>query len=390
MNIEEFYRTMEYLNRKGTPLSDEQKKSIEEAEDEYVLQDVIPLIRQAAEEAISKLRCPIRITIDNVPGESVSIDYLRPQQEEKKEENKETPCPPEPIEEEAVVETTDKATKAERRQKRVSVGFTVRFADGTVFHERKAVGTWIKTLKKIGLEFIYNNRYNHKAWHQVEEKDICIVERQEVIRDRNVSPPQKLVDDFYVLRQLSNEQKVKDLRLLAEFLPHLGIEVEWDDEESEEPDYEPMTLFGEHIGTEAEAMDDLPGEYLVKSHTVNGFVLDVVKQLYHLDKLDSLKPYFRRNQLITVVKDDEFNLNGMFVSCSYDELLERNTRSTSTRWFDNPFDVDGETLYLSNQWVDKDHGALRLSDFRKMVATCYQGLLEVRTLANGTYVLKEY
>ena len=389
MNIEEFYRTMEYLNRKGTPLSDEQKKSIEEAEDEYVMQDVIPLIRQAAEEAISKLRCPIRITIDNIPGESVSIDYMRPQQEEIKEE-KEIPCSPEPIGVENADDATDKAAKAERKQKRVSVGFTVRFGDGTVFHERKAVGTWIKTLKKIGLEFIYNNRNRHEAWHQVEEKDICIVERQEVLRDRNVSPPQKLVDGFYVLRQLSNEQKVKDLRILAEFLPHLGIQVEWDDEEQEEADYEPMMSLGDDAENVVENTDDASGGYLVKSHTVNGFVLDVVKQLYHLDKLDSIKPYFRRNQLIAVSKDGEFNLNGMFVSCSYDELLERNTRSTSTRWFDTPFEVDGETLYLSNQWVDKEHGSLRLSDFRKMIETCYQRLLEVRTLANGTYVLKEY
>lgn len=389
MNIEEFYRTMEYLNRKGTPLSDEQKKSIEEAEDEYVMQDVIPLIRQAAEEAISKLRCPIRITVDNIPGESVSIDYLRPQQEERKEE-KEIPCPPEPIGVENADDATDKAAKAERKQKRVSVGFTVRFGDGTVFHERKAVGTWIKALKKIGLEFIYNNRNRHGAWHQVEEKDICIVERQEILRDRNVSPPQKLVDGFYVLRQLSNEQKVKDLRILADFLPNLGIQVEWDDEEQEEADYEPMTFLGDDAENVVENTDDVSGGYLVRSHTVNGFVLDVVKQLYHLDKLDSIKPYFRRNQLIAVSKDGEFNLNGMFVSCSYDELLERNTRSTSTRWFDTPFEVDGETLYLSNQWVDKEHGSLRLSDFRKMIEICYQRLLEVRKLANGTYVLKEY
>ena len=104
---------------------------------------------------------------------------------------------------------------------------------------------------------------------------------------------------------------------------------------------------------------------------------------------ESIKPYFRRNQLIAVAKDGEFNLNGMFICCSYDELLERNTRSTSTRWFDNPFDVDGDTLYLSNQWVDKEHGSLRLSDFRRMVATCYDGLLKVETLENGLYVLKE-
>ncbi len=368
-------------------------KSIEEVEDKYVIHDVIPLIRQAVEKAISQLRSPIRITISHTPGSEISIEYSRIHQglPKPEAENKEDAAV---IKEEMPTNATNNIVKPEKKsQKRVSVGFTVKFADGTVFHESKAVRTWIKALKKIGLEFLYNNRNSHKAWHQVEEKDICIVERTEVLREKNVSPPQKLIDGFYVLRQLSNEQKVKDLRLLAEFLPDLGIQVEWDGKENEQDNVEQNMGDEDANNTndsdknEKEQTDD-SDNYLVKNHTVNGFVFDVVKQLYQLDKLESIKPYFRRNQLIGVAKDGDFNLIGMFISCSYDELLERNSKG-STRWFDTPFDVDGDTLYLSNQWVDKNHGSLRLQDFRRMVAVCYHELLEVQILFNGTYVLKE-
>lgn len=104
------------------------------------------------------------------------------------------------------------------------------FRDGTVFHEKKAVNTWLQSLRKIGLETICNNRRKHTAWHQVNGQDICIVERTETVRESDGKSPQKPVDGFYVMTQLSNEQKEKDLLALGEYLPKLGIKVIWDDE----------------------------------------------------------------------------------------------------------------------------------------------------------------
>lgn len=367
MDIEEFY------------------KSIAEVEDRYVQQEVIPLIKQTVEKALSVLRCPIRITIEHSPGVGISIGYERmtnasTNHEPLREANHY-------VKEEANVQIEDSAAeqvqdewRTERKAKRKSIGFSVKFGDGTVIHRKKAVDTWLDTLKKIGLEFIYNNSTNHEAWHTVDDKDVPVVARVETVRASDGKSPQQFTDGFYVMTQLSNDQKVKDLRRLAAFQPQLKLEVQWDDDFVDDDD-EALDV--------AEEITDETQDYLTKNNKVNGFVLEVVKQLYHLDKLDSVKPYLHRNRLIAVTKDGEFNLNGMFVSCSPEELRERNTRSTSTRWFDTPFEVDGETFYLSNQWVDKEHGALRLSDFRRMVSTCYQGLLKVETLGNGIYVLKE-
>jgi hypothetical protein len=52
-----------------------------------------------------------------------------------------------------------------------------------------------------------------------------------------------LVDGFYVMTQLSNTQKEKDLLALGEYMPKLGIKVVWDDETesfSEEPARKPV------------------------------------------------------------------------------------------------------------------------------------------------------
>jgi hypothetical protein len=129
----------------------------------------------------------------------------------------------EPMEEETTTPES-KFTKAK------SIGFSVTFRDGTVYHEKKAVNTWILALKKIGLENICNNRSRHEAWHRVNGQDICIVERTETVRDSDGKSPQTLVDGFYVMTQLSNDQKEKDLLALGKYMPKLGIKVIWDDD----------------------------------------------------------------------------------------------------------------------------------------------------------------
>ena len=54
------------------------------------------------------------------------------------------------VDDNAVVAPEQRNTKAK------SIGFSVLFRDGTVYHEKKAVNTWIQALKKIGLETICN------------------------------------------------------------------------------------------------------------------------------------------------------------------------------------------------------------------------------------------
>ena len=143
------------------------------------------------------------------------------------EEIEDVAAEPETTDNEEVVEDEPRISRSK------SIGFSVFFRDGTVFHEKKAVNTWINALKKIGLENICNNRSKHSAWHRVAGQDICIVERTETVRDSDGKSPQTLVDGFYVMTQLSNDQKEKDLLALGEYLPKLGIKVIWDDETKE-------------------------------------------------------------------------------------------------------------------------------------------------------------
>ena len=214
-------------------------------------EELLPELIEHLKTVLSKVKSPLMFSGSYDPNGYLSVSFTRAcvqiswptVREVSHPDNKtENEIEVEPIEEEIEptvisepnVSDDDETVPHEPRfKKNKSIGFSVSFRDGTVYHEKKAVNTWIMALKKIGLENICNNRSRHNAWHRVNGRDICIVERTETVRDSDGKSPQTLVDGFYVMTQLSNDQKEKDLLALGEYLPKLGIKVIWDDEVGE-------------------------------------------------------------------------------------------------------------------------------------------------------------
>lgn len=212
----------------------------EQLEDQLLKEELLPELIEQLKVVLSKVKSPLMFSGSYDPNGCLSVSFTRnciqvstklPTLKNKQKivggdgevEMGIVADSNEPVEEETT-SPEPKFTKAK------SIGFSVLFRDGTVYHEQKAVNTWILALKKIGLENICNNRSKHQAWHRVAGRDICIVERAETVRESDGRSPQTLVDGFYVMTQLSNEQKEKDLMALAEYLPKLGIKVIWDEE----------------------------------------------------------------------------------------------------------------------------------------------------------------
>lgn len=215
----------------------------EQLEDQLLKEELLPELIEQLKSVLSKVKSPLMFNGCYDPKGCISVSFTRncmqlsmrssalvitpnEQEDELIEENNEgtTAAEPDATDNEELVLSGTRSTKAK------SIGFSVSFRDGTVYHEKKAVNTWLLALKKIGLETICNNRSKHTAWHRVNGQDICIVERSETVRDSDGKSPQTLVDGFYVMTQLSNDQKEKDLLAIGEYLPKLGIKVIWDDE----------------------------------------------------------------------------------------------------------------------------------------------------------------
>ena len=236
-----FYTHKASLQEEGKPIDPQW----EMLEDQLLKEELLPELIEQLRTVLSKVKSPLMFSGNYDPNGCLSVSFTRNCIQmstmgpsafitSKVQGNATT----EEIEEDVAAEpeTTDNEEVVEdepRISRSKSIGFSVFFRDGTVFHEKKAVNTWINALKKIGLENICNNRSKHSVWHRVAGQDICIVERTETVRDSDGKSPQTLVDGFYVMTQLSNDQKEKDLLALGEYLPKLGIKVIWDDETKE-------------------------------------------------------------------------------------------------------------------------------------------------------------
>ena len=103
-----------------------------------------------------------------------------------------------------------------------SIGFSVAFPDGIVFHERKAVQTFVQALRKIGLSRISSGK------HGVVHNGVNVVSRAE-LEDNGQDKIQIPVDGFFVYTKLSNKSKVEDLQMLSKYY-NLGLKISWDTE----------------------------------------------------------------------------------------------------------------------------------------------------------------
>lgn len=237
--LADFYIHKASLQEEGKPID----PNWEQLEDQLLKEELLPELIEQLKIVLSKVKSPLMFSGSYDPNGCLSVSFTRnclqmstmgpstfmtsrTQGDVTTVETGE-----DVVSEPGITDNEDVVEDEPRISRSKSIGFSVTFRDGTVFHEKTAVNTWILALKKIGLENICNNRSKHTAWHRVAGQDICIVERTETVRDSDGKSPQTLVDGFYVMTQLSNDQKEKDLLALGEYQPKLGIKVIWDDEQ---------------------------------------------------------------------------------------------------------------------------------------------------------------
>lgn len=241
--LTEFYNHRDALLEQGQTV-DPQWEHLEE---QLLKEELLPELLQQMKSVLSKVKSPLMFSGNYDPNGCLSISFTRncmqvsmplgltesTDNTESLISGNETQVVVNADEERDAVGEEESDNQVVRSTKSKSIGFSVSFRDGTVYHQRKAVQTWILALKKIGLENICNNKGRHRAWHRVSGQDICIVERTETVRKSDGKSPQVFIDGFYVMVQISNDQKVNDLQNLAKYFPNMGITVQWDNETEE-------------------------------------------------------------------------------------------------------------------------------------------------------------
>lgn len=257
--LTEFYTMKSHLYTEGQ--GDEAKWN--EFEDKLIREELLPEIMSLIKPTLSQVKSPLSININYDPNGNLAVTATRnciqaalpiASVDTPKEEIPEEPSfvSETPIEEEEQTEADSDSVEMPEsteplRKKKKSVGIVVKFKDGTVIHEKKAVDTWLNALRKIGLDVICNNSRRHEAWHNVDGKDVCIVDRVQTVRSSDNASPQSFVEGYYVMTQLSNLQKMKDLKAIGKFLPKLGIKVEWVNEDGNQTEASKPTIEKEEL-----------------------------------------------------------------------------------------------------------------------------------------------
>ena len=211
--FEELCKIQDMLHANGMEMSEEQLKALYEAEEEYVSTE----LSQSTKLVVAKVRSDMQIVIDCANGK---IQDNAETAEEAKEAAEEE------VEQTAEGSPASEKEKVVRKKRRLSVGFSVTFADGTVLHEPQAVDTFIKALQKIGLEQIASDA------GVPQHAGFSVVSEYERKADK---PVQRMVDGYYIYTNLGNDVKIEDLQDLSKRY-NLGLVITLDaDPDSGQP-----------------------------------------------------------------------------------------------------------------------------------------------------------
>lgn len=133
---------------------------------------------------------------------------------------------------------------------------------------------------------------------------------------------------------------------------------------------------------------DEPNRCVCKDKKLTEFILKCTEYFRNTDDLGSIVPYAAEipaNNPIKVSKDGDFSLTGMFLETEISEIRKRNEQHS--RWFENEFALGERKVFLSNQWNANGNYQLTLTDFVKLVQTCYGKNYYYKLGQNGEHEL---
>ena len=209
--LKDDYALRNSLKRKNLIIQEELEDEIDDLEQSILTNQVIPTLEKCAQELLKNLECEICLSI--IKDANGKVHVL------------EDGIPlPDPIDEyfpseagESLIYDGPEYTSL--KQRAGSIGFSVKFQDGTVIRHREAKDTLIESLRKIGLERV--SRFRGRLF-----KGYPLVGK--IKRTDGTHRWQEKVDDWYIYVNISNDTKIRLLEMLSNEL-HLGLVVERDD-----------------------------------------------------------------------------------------------------------------------------------------------------------------
>lgn len=188
------------------------------------------------------------------------------------------------------------------------------------------------------------------------------------------------------------------LQLTVSFKPGRGVKIETTPDADRKCETKPKVPVPAKA-TFRPVPSNVTGQLVLSEKQLGLFALEVMKFLHGEYSFNPMLPYVSEKTLIGVKLQGAFNLPGLFFKGSEEDLHIRNSKVNPSakrsrkhiRWYDVPFILDTDTVYLSTTWRDTDDGdRLTLNHLESMIQTCFdKNLFIVRNETTGYELRKQ-
>lgn len=195
--LKKLYQTMTNLKELGLKINDDLIDEVNKLEEEIIKREILPVLTEKIEPALSPVERELVLVVDYVPNQPLSVRISR-----KRNFAAEIP-------DAKIIELDPEVEHSERGQfsavitRGNATKLIVKFPDGTVIAEPKATETFVKAVKKIGVEKV----------RSVVEKENLVFCRVPVIsnrRDSKYGKSQKDLGGGWLLITHSNNPMKKN------------------------------------------------------------------------------------------------------------------------------------------------------------------------------------
>ncbi len=215
--LEKLYSIIENSREVGVKLSKDVLQQVEELEEGIIKEEILPALGNDIAPRLEPIKRDLVLVVEYHPGEPISVALSRKTKISEimgaKTLTPRSSIPVKSEEEPTEVEPHEPTKHIENTTK----GMRVTFPDGTVIWHRQAIDTFIDALRKIGLERIPPLGIEHGNGYNLVGK-----KKRPTIPGRIW---QHECDGWYIYSNISNSQKVQDLKRISDHY-RLGLKIE--------------------------------------------------------------------------------------------------------------------------------------------------------------------
>lgn len=201
--LEEIYGLVEYSQKTGIALTESQLAQIAEREEQYIKEEVLPLLRDSIEPLLHKIQRELTLVVHHQPDMPISLRISR-------DPNLADLGDAIQLNLDDVPEFCKRSKQQRNGKRKPNTVIKVTMGDGTViFDQRNATNTFCEVIQQIGIV-------------KVRSLEIIVCGMNIVSTSFDPNRQQRRIGDFYIFTNLSTARKAELLREISDKL-HLSM-----------------------------------------------------------------------------------------------------------------------------------------------------------------------